>query len=95
MPIDGCILNVDTGAVMAITVRIRKWGNSLGIRIPKPLAEKLGFFDGAEAELDIWEDALVLRPTRRFRLEDLLAGIEEENLHAETDWGTPLGREAW
>jgi antitoxin component of MazEF toxin-antitoxin module len=28
-------------------------------------------------------------------LDDLLARITDANLHGETDWGPPRGREAW
>lgn len=29
------------------------------------------------------------------RLDELLAGVTDDNLHDETDWGEPEGREAW
>ena len=39
---------------------------------------------------------LVTEPVREtYTLDDLLAGITEENLHDETEWGPPVGAEAW
>lgn len=30
---------------------------------------------------------------RKYKLEELLAGINEENIHEETDFGKPVGKE--
>ena len=38
-------------------------------------------------------DTLPARTT--YTLDQLVEGITEENRHAETDWGLPVGREAW
>jgi hypothetical protein len=32
---------------------------------------------------------------REYTLEELLAQVTDENWHPETDWGRPVGREAW
>jgi hypothetical protein len=35
-------------------------------------------------------------PTRpRHSINELVAGITDENVHPETDWGPPVGREVW
>lgn len=76
---------------------IRKWGNSLGLRIPKPLADDAGVAAGSEVEVSIRDGGILIRPVRspRLRLEDLLENITPENLHGEIDSGKPIGREAW
>ncbi|MGG3744960.1 AbrB/MazE/SpoVT family DNA-binding domain-containing protein [Paenibacillus chibensis] len=33
--------------------QVQKWGNSLGVRIPKSLAVKVGLEEGSEIELDV------------------------------------------
>ena len=33
--------------------------------------------------------------TSNLSLEEMLAGITPENLHAEVDWGAPVGKEVW
>jgi antitoxin component of MazEF toxin-antitoxin module len=32
---------------------------------------------------------------RRYTLRELVDGITPENRHEETDWGPPVGKEAW
>jgi antitoxin MazE len=76
-------------------VQVSKWGNSLAVRIPKAVAERARLREGERLEMSVNEDgAVVLRPPRpSYRLEDLLAGVTDENLHSATDWGCLLGRE--
>jgi antitoxin MazE len=37
---------------MATHVKVRKWGNSLGVRLPKSFASEQGIVDGATIEID-------------------------------------------
>lgn len=76
-------------------LKIAKWGNSLAVSIPKAVAERARLREGERLEMSVNKDgAVALRPARpSYRLEDLLAGITDENLHAETEWGLPVGRE--
>ena len=77
--------------------KIQKWGNSLGLRIPKPFAEEIGLSERAEVELRLVEGALVVRPLRSktFTLDELLAGVTTRNRHHEASTGEPVGREVW
>ena len=77
--------------------KIQKWGNSLGLRIPKPFAEEVGLREQGEVELSLVKGALVVRPLRKpsFTLEGLLAGVTSRNRHSEVQSGIPVGREAW
>lgn len=77
--------------------QIRKWGNSLAVRIPKPFAEASRLEDGSEVDLSSFEDRLVLQPVQRprYELDELLEGVTEENLHAEVDLGSAVGQEYW
>ncbi len=76
---------------------IRKWGNSLGLRIPRAFAEELGLADGAVVDLTLQDRTLVLRPvsSRDLALADLLAGITDDQLHPEDDTGPAQGGESW
>ncbi|WP_234554057.1 AbrB/MazE/SpoVT family DNA-binding domain-containing protein [Thermus caliditerrae] len=71
--------------------KVARWGHSLAVRIPKPLAEAVGLLPGEEVILEAKGEGLVLRP---LKLEDLLEGITEENRHDEVDWGLAVGGEA-
>lgn len=80
-----------------MTTDLGRWGNSLGVRIPKAVAERAGLREGDRVSLDVAGDgALVIRAaTRRYSLDELVAGITPRNRHDETDWGAPSGRERW
>jgi antitoxin MazE len=76
--------------------RIRKWGNSLALRIPKPLAAETRLGPGTAVELTVREGELVAAPLARlFTLRSLLARVRPDNLHSELDLGRPAGRELW
>lgn len=73
---------------------VSKWGNSLGVRLPRALAEKAGLKEGTPVVFDVDEDAIVIR-RKKNSLEALLAQVTSANLHGEVDTGRPAGREAW
>jgi antitoxin MazE len=79
---------------------LRRWGNSLALRIPSSFARELGASEGRKVEMTVESGALVVkvespRRRRRYRLEELLVGITEESYHREADWGAPIGNEVW
>ncbi len=76
---------------------VQKWGNSLAVRIPKPLAVQLGLTNRSPIGLSLRGGELVITPVKRssLKLSDLLAGGTEENLHEAIDTGPAVGREAW
>lgn len=74
--------------------QVQKWGNSLGIRIPKALAMEIGLKEGSKIDLDVEDGHLVIKP-RTNTLEDLLSKITPDNLHSEVQTGEPQGRESW
>ena len=80
-----------------MSTRLLKWGNSLGVRIPKAAAEASRVREGSVVEVTARKGEIVIRPVRkrRYRLADLLKGITAENCHGEVDWGRPVGREIW
>ena len=78
-------------------VRVRKWGNSLALRIPKPFAEDIAVREGTTLDLSVSEGRIVATPIRRkkVRLTQLLDKITDRNLHSEVDAGPRVGRESW
>lgn len=74
--------------------QISKWGNSLAVRIPKAHIEELGLEDGMTVELDAANGAITITKPK-YDLDAMLNAITPENLHGETDWGAPQGREEW
>jgi antitoxin MazE len=77
--------------------KIQRWGNSLGLRIPRSFAEEAGVEAGSEVDLSVRDGDLVVRAAKRrtYRLSELLAKVTAKNLHGEVDSGEPIGREVW
>jgi len=74
--------------------QIAKWGNSLGIRIPKWMAEKAGLAEGIPVVLEVEQEAIIIRK-KTYTLEALLSRVTPDNLHTETETGRPEGKEIW
>lgn len=75
------------GIYMSTT--IQKWGNSLGIRIPSQIAERIAVSQGSEVDLVVSDDhtLIVIPKKKKPTLEDLLAQCKSENRHDEIDYG--------
>ena len=75
--------------------RVQKWGNSLALRIPKPLATQVGLEANTPVRLLLRGEELVIVPVTlpSLKLDDLLAQVTKHNLHGEVDSGPAVGRE--
>ena len=75
--------------------KIRKWGNSASLRIPATVLAAANL--RVDASVDVREEGgrIVIDPVRdeAVSLDSLLARIVPDNLHDETDFGGPVGRE--
>lgn len=80
-------------------VKVAKWGNSIGLRLPKAAAEATGLKPGAEVDVTVEGRDLRLRqllPIKKYRLEDLVAEMKRlgpENQPETVDWGPDVGSE--
>jgi antitoxin MazE len=77
--------------------QIAKWGNSLAVRIPKIVADAAKLRTGDHLEMAVEGSGVVRlhKKKRKQSLKDLVQGISPENVHTETDWGGPEGKELW
>lgn len=77
--------------------QVQKWGNSLGVRIPKAYALQLGVTQGVSVTMEVRHGALLVRPQpkARYRLANLLADMAPGSRHAEVPTGKVQGREMW
>jgi antitoxin MazE len=104
----GRIDNVDTylqlvyPAISAVRehvmkVMVKKWGNSASVRIPASVMAAAAI--SLDQAVDVREEAgrIVIEPIREetFDLDDLVAGITDENRHDAVETGAPRGREFW
>jgi antitoxin MazE len=79
-------------------VRVQKWGNSLAVRLPKPLAQDAEVKEGTVLNLAVSEGKVVATPLRnkkKLSLKQMLAKVNKKNLHVEMDIGRSVGREIW
>ena len=72
---------------------VARWGSSLAVRIPKPIAEEWGVHAGSAIEMTTDGERLTLTQ-RAFDLDDMLSGVTSDNLRSEWDTGSPQGNEA-
>lgn len=76
--------------------QVKKWGNSLGIRIPQTIASDLKLHEDSQVELKVNKKQLVIVPKKNDdELSKLLSLVTPQNIHSYTDWGAPVGKEIW
>ena len=74
---------------------IKKWGNSLGIRIPNQMARKLSLKDGSFVNINDRGREIVIKPIQKNTLSQMLSQINAQNIHEEIKTTGPVGREIW
>ena len=72
-----------------------QWGNSIGVRIPKTLAKKVGIGVDSTIEIDESDEGIIIKPVgkKEYSLMELVKGITRQNRHDEADFGRPVGKE--
>jgi antitoxin MazE len=79
-----------------MTIVVNKWGNSLGVRIPLPVANEVGFTVGTLVSMEVMDGKIIISPVqKKYQLDELLDGVTPELIGGEYDWGKPVGREVW
>jgi antitoxin MazE len=82
-----------------VKVKVAKWGNSLGVRLPKAAVEAVGATLGSDLELTFDKGELRLkspRKTSRQMLDEMLAEIDRlgpDCVSETVDWGPDRGSE--
>ena len=76
---------------------VQKWGNSLAVRIPRPLADQAHLSQGSLVEIKLVENRLQIEAVapQAYTLEGLLEEVTSENRHGEVDTGAARGKEVW
>ena len=71
-----------------------KWGNSLAVRIPKPVVEEARLKEGDSLEIEAAEGRVELRRATKIpTLSQLVSQITPENRYAEISTGVEVGKE--
>jgi len=81
---------------MSTSTQIARWGNSLGLRLPKAVAREANIEEGDTVVLSIEAGAIVIRSAHpTYSLDELVKKITPRNRHNETYSGPPAGGEQW
>lgn len=77
--------------------QIKKWGNSLALRIPKLLALDANLKLNKVVDISIDKGSIIITPIdeKEYSLKKLLEGVTKNNLHEEFDTGAQVGKEIW
>jgi antitoxin MazE len=76
-------------------VRLARWGNSLGVRVPRDIAARLGLKEGTRVDIAAENGRIVISLERPvYGLDELLVGMTPDAMHDAFDWGPDFGREA-
>ena len=75
--------------------KLQKWGNSLGVRIPKSIIEKTNLAENDELIIEQHDGKIVIFPAKKkLSLNEMMDKVTSSNLHGEDDF-KPEGNEVW
>ena len=78
-----------------MSAKIQKWGNSVGVRIPKTIMEKANLSINSEIEIEYKNQKIIIFAKKKnIQLKDLLSQITKNNLHTENNY-IKAGKEIW
>jgi len=78
-------------------IKISAWGNSLGFRIPRGIANSYNIQAGDILELTPVDEGLLIRKTsgKTYQLADILESFSSSETAPQVDYGEPRGEEIW
>ena len=78
-----------------MTTKIQKWGNSLGVRIPKEIAHETRMREGSIISFSVEDGVLMLSHSKKLKytLEGLMKGFDKKTQHTMVEWGHDVGGE--
>ena len=59
-------------------VKLRKWGNSLGLRIPAKIAQSIGLEENSTVEIIESEKSLIIKKKEDIDLDELLTSLPDD-----------------
>ena len=78
-------------------IRLQKWGNSIGIRIPNAFLKSLKLKNNDKILLVQEEDKIIITKSNNnnIDLKERFDNYKGENLALEFEWDSPVGKEIW
>jgi antitoxin MazE len=83
---------------MEARIQIKKWGNDLGINIPRTIANGLSLSEGHYVRVQENGNRIIIETSRldvSYNLSDMLNEITQNNIHHSIETGIPVGKEIW
>ena len=74
--------------------QVKKWGNSLGVRVPKKIAIQLGFKEGSNINIKVSNNKIIIT-SNISELDLLLNEINDQNCHSQIFDDSFVGKEIW
>ena len=76
---------------------VKKWGNSASIRIPSAVLDESNLKIDDPVDIRSEGGRIIIEPARAksYNIDDLVAGITDDNRHGEVDFGLAVGNEVW
>ena len=82
-----------------MTTLIQKWGNSLGVRIPKVILDSVNWSENEKIVIIVDNGKLVIEKAKkehkRKNIKELFNNYNGDYKPTEIDWGKPEGDEIW
>ncbi len=81
----------------SMRVKIKKWGNSLALRIPKAFADQSKIYENEFVDISLENNRIFIEPLelRDYSLKEMSSAINKLNVHKEMDFGKIEGKELW
>lgn len=82
-----------------LQTRIRKWGNSHGVILPKEVLDSPHFNQGQKMSISLSADSITLKPIlprkKKISLAEMVRGMHPRDRHELIDFGNDVGKEIW
>ncbi len=78
-------------------LQLEETEKGLAVILPEEVVHGSHLTAGSTIDLTLTDEQVQIAPVRRskYTTEELLAGVTDDNIHPETDWGLPVGKEVW
>ena len=78
-------------------LKLQKWGNSYGIRIPSVFLKELNIKENEKLNIEKQEDKIIISKSKKQKvsLKKLFSEYKEKNENDNFSWDEPVGKEIW
>ena len=78
-------------------LKLQKWGNSYGIRIPSVFLKELNIKENEKLNIEKQEDKIIISKSKKQKvsLKKLFSEYKGNNESENFSWDEPVGKEIW